>query len=66
MSVEKIFGDAPARYLSMLVSSTSLRSAILMQVDNEYAGHLPDTVQIVKNALTFLLPPHYKGRVKHE
>jgi diacylglycerol kinase (ATP) len=37
---------------------------IYVQVDGEYAGHLPGSVEIVSDALTLLLPPHYKRRVK--
>ena len=37
---------------------------VYMQVDGEYAGHLPGSIEIVKDAITLLLPPVYKGRVK--
>lgn len=37
---------------------------VYMQVDGEYAGHLPGSIDIVKDAITLLLPPVYKGRVK--
>jgi diacylglycerol kinase (ATP) len=37
---------------------------IHVQVDGEYAGHLPGSVEIVSDALTLLLPPLYKRRVK--
>ena len=33
---------------------------IYTQIDGEYAGPLPATVQIVPNALTILLPPQYR------
>jgi diacylglycerol kinase (ATP) len=36
---------------------------IYMQVDGEYAGRLPGSVEIVKDAITLLLPPHYRNRV---
>jgi diacylglycerol kinase (ATP) len=36
---------------------------VYMQVDGEYAGHLPATVEIVRDAITLLLPPLYKRRV---
>jgi diacylglycerol kinase (ATP) len=37
---------------------------VYMQVDGEYAGHLPGSVEIVRDAITLLLPPLYKRRVK--
>jgi diacylglycerol kinase (ATP) len=37
---------------------------VYMQVDGEYAGHLPGSVEIVRDAITLLLPPLYKQRVK--
>ena len=37
---------------------------VYMQVDGEYAGHLPGSVEIVSDAITLLLPPLYKRRVK--
>ncbi len=37
---------------------------VYIQVDGEYAGHLPGTVEIVRDAITLLLPPLYKRRVK--
>jgi diacylglycerol kinase (ATP) len=43
--------------------STVRDSRVYIQVDGEYAGHLPGSVDIVKDALTLLLPPLYKGRV---
>ena len=36
---------------------------IYMQVDGEYAGHLPGSVEIVRDAITLLLPALYKRRV---
>ncbi len=36
---------------------------VYMQVDGEYAGHLPGSIEIVKDAITLLLPPVYKRRV---
>ena len=39
-------------------------SRVYIQVDGEYAGHLPGSVDIVKDAITLLLPPLYKRRVK--
>jgi diacylglycerol kinase family enzyme len=35
---------------------------IYTQVDGEYAGPLPATLQIVPKALTLLLPPRYRER----
>ncbi len=35
-------------------------SRVYMQVDGEFAGHLPGSVEIVPNALTLLLPPGYR------
>jgi diacylglycerol kinase (ATP) len=37
---------------------------VYMQVDGEYAGHLPGSVDVVKDAITLLLPPLYRQRVK--
>ncbi len=37
---------------------------VYMQVDGEYAGHLPGSVEIVKDALTLLIPPAYQARFK--
>jgi YegS/Rv2252/BmrU family lipid kinase len=37
---------------------------VYMQVDGEYAGHLPGSVEIVRDAITLLLPPLYKRQVK--
>jgi diacylglycerol kinase family enzyme len=37
---------------------------VYVQVDGEYAGHLPGSVEIVRDAITLLLPPLYKRRVK--
>ena len=37
---------------------------VYMQVDGEYAGHLPGSIDIVRDAITLLLPPVYKRRVK--
>ncbi len=37
---------------------------VYMQVDGEYAGHLPGAVEIVRDAITLLLPPHYRRRVE--
>lgn len=37
---------------------------VYMQVDGEYAGHLPGSIEIVRDAITLLLPPLYRRRVK--
>jgi diacylglycerol kinase (ATP) len=37
---------------------------VYMQVDGEYAGHLPGSIDIVKDAITLLLPPVYKRNLK--
>jgi len=37
---------------------------VYMQVDGEYAGHLPGSVELVKDAITLLLPPLYRRQVK--
>jgi YegS/Rv2252/BmrU family lipid kinase len=34
---------------------------VYVHVDGEYAGHLPGSVEIVKDALTLLLPPFYRS-----
>jgi diacylglycerol kinase (ATP) len=39
-------------------------ACVYMQVDGEYAGHLPGSIEIVKNAITLLVPPVYRERVK--
>jgi len=36
---------------------------VYVQVDGEYVGHLPGSVEIVKDAITLLLPPLYKQRL---
>lgn len=36
---------------------------VYMQVDGEYAGRLPGSVEIVKDAITLLLPPLYRQRL---
>jgi diacylglycerol kinase (ATP) len=36
---------------------------VYIQVDGEYVGHLPGCVEIVKDAITLLLPPRYKERL---
>ena len=36
---------------------------VYMQVDGEYAGHLPGSVEIVKDAITLLVPPLYRERL---
>jgi diacylglycerol kinase (ATP) len=36
---------------------------VYMQIDGEYAGHLPGSIDIVHDAITLLLPPIYKRRV---
>ena len=35
---------------------------VYMQIDGEYAGRLPGSVEIVEDALTVLIPPKYKER----
>jgi YegS/Rv2252/BmrU family lipid kinase len=35
---------------------------VYIQIDGEHAGHLPGSVEIVRNALTVLIPPKYKER----
>jgi diacylglycerol kinase (ATP) len=42
--------------------SASADSAIHLQVDGEYAGLAPGTVEIVPNALTLLVPPEFSSR----
>ncbi len=37
-------------------------SKIHLQVDGEYAGLAPGTVEIVPNALTLLVPPEFRSR----
>ncbi len=33
---------------------------VYLQIDGEYAGHLPAEVRIVPDALTLLVPPEYR------
>ena len=47
-----------------LYVSPARDSRVYIQVDGEYAGQLPCCVDIVKDAITLLLPPQYKRRVK--
>ncbi|HXW83659.1 MAG TPA: diacylglycerol kinase family protein [Candidatus Binataceae bacterium] len=48
-------------------SSVSLSSVpderVYMQIDGEYVGRLPGSIELVKDAITLLLPPSYKQRV---
>ncbi len=37
---------------------------VYVQVDGEFAGHLPASIEIVPNALNLLLPPGYRQSVK--
>ncbi len=37
---------------------------VYMQVDGEFAGHLPGSVEIVRNGLTLLLPSGYRQRLE--
>ena len=48
---------------SKLEISAVRDSRVHMQVDGEYAGRLPGSVEIVKDAITLLLPPLYRRRV---
>jgi diacylglycerol kinase family enzyme len=34
---------------------------VYVQVDGEYAGRLPASVEIVPDAVTLLIPPEYVG-----
>jgi YegS/Rv2252/BmrU family lipid kinase len=36
---------------------------VYIQIDGEYAGHLPGSVELVPDALTLMLPPAYVSRV---
>jgi diacylglycerol kinase family enzyme len=44
--------------------SGSRDTRVYVQVDGEYAGLLPGSVEIVKDAITLLMPPLYKQRVQ--
>jgi diacylglycerol kinase family enzyme len=35
---------------------------VYIQIDGEYAGHLPGSVEIVPDALTLLIPPTYRAK----
>jgi diacylglycerol kinase (ATP) len=37
---------------------------VYMQIDGEYAGHLPGSVDIVPKAISLLLPPGYRAKVR--
>jgi len=37
---------------------------VYIQVDGEYAGHLPGSIEIVRDAITLLLPPLYRQRIQ--
>ncbi len=41
---------------------TATRERVYVQVDGEYAGRLPASVEIVPDALTLLMPPEYLQR----
>ena len=43
--------------------SPVMDNRVYMQVDGEYVGHLPGSVEIVKDAITLLLPPLYRQRL---
>ena len=47
---------------SRIVASCPTDSRVYVQVDGEYAGHLPAEITIVPDALTVLLPEEYGGR----
>ncbi len=34
---------------------------VYVQIDGEFAGHLPAEIRIVPDALTLLVPPEYGG-----
>ena len=36
---------------------------VYLQIDGEFAGHLPAEIRIVPDALTLLVPPEYGGRI---
>jgi diacylglycerol kinase family enzyme len=42
--------------------SASADSAVHLQLDGEYAGLAPGSVEIVPNALTLLVPPEFSSR----
>lgn len=58
------------RRLGMIKAVTILRTAnvrlahaaddrVFVQVDGEFAGHLPARIEMVPNSLSLLIPPHY-------
>ena len=42
--------------------SAGTDARVYIQVDGEYAGRLPGSVEVVPDAITLLLPPRYKSR----
>jgi diacylglycerol kinase (ATP) len=44
--------------------SSVMDDRVYMQVDGEYVGHLPGSIEIVKDAITLLLPPVYRERLR--
>jgi diacylglycerol kinase family enzyme len=42
-----------------IVASCPSDNRVYVQVDGEYAGHLPAEIKIVPDALTMLLPEEY-------
>lgn len=69
----KYFAGVATRTLGRMSGATILRAPALelsaaggdpvpIQVDGEFAGHLPATIEIVEHALTLLVPPEYPVR----
>jgi diacylglycerol kinase (ATP) len=42
--------------------SAPAETRVYIQIDGEYAGHPPGSIEIVKDALTLLIPPQYKEK----
>jgi diacylglycerol kinase family enzyme len=43
--------------------SASPDARVYLQVDGEYAGRLPGSVEIVEDAITLMVPEEYKNRM---
>jgi diacylglycerol kinase family enzyme len=56
-------GVSVFRAREVRIPAASGRS-VYIQVDGEYAGHLPAKIEIVPGALTLLIPPEYEKRGK--
>jgi diacylglycerol kinase family enzyme len=43
-----------------------LDERVYVQIDGEFAGHLPAEIRIVPDALTLLVPPEYRPELQQQ